>query len=117
MNRQKQSRSGAAGGARGRPWPTPWSVVAGRADVRPLVGRSIGLSLFAIRPHGRPVRLHLEIVDPDQEGFGRVVVTNLTRKTHPILRYDTGDVGRVGESFVDGRMESVLEFRIAPTGD
>jgi phenylacetate-CoA ligase len=39
--------------------------------------------------------LHVEIVDPDADGFGALVATNLVRCRFPIVRYDTGDVGRV----------------------
>jgi phenylacetate-CoA ligase len=45
--------------------------------------------------------VHVEIVDPNDKGIGRVVVTNLVRCQHPVVRYDTGDVGRL--ETVEGR--------------
>lgn len=39
--------------------------------------------------------VHLEIADPDEQGFGRVLVTNRVRCRHPLLRYDSGDRGRL----------------------
>jgi phenylacetate-coenzyme A ligase PaaK-like adenylate-forming protein len=39
--------------------------------------------------------LYVEIVEADGEGFGKLVATNLVRTHHPLVRYDTGDVGRV----------------------
>jgi phenylacetate-CoA ligase len=39
--------------------------------------------------------LHVEIVAPDADGYGALVATNLVRRRFPIVRYNTGDVGRV----------------------
>jgi phenylacetate-CoA ligase len=39
--------------------------------------------------------VHLEIVGPDADGFGSLVATNLVRQRFPLVRYQTGDVGRV----------------------
>jgi phenylacetate-CoA ligase len=36
-----------------------------------------------------------EIVEPDIEGFGNVIVTNLLRKRFPVFRYNLGDIGRL----------------------
>lgn len=57
-----------------------------------------------------PKMVHVEIVDPDQDGYGRVVVTHLIRKANPLVRYDTGDVGRLVSRIIDGRREQTLEF-------
>lgn len=43
----------------------------------------------------------LEIADADEEGFGRVIVSNLVRRRHPLLRYDSGDRGRLLPGFCD----------------
>ena len=37
----------------------------------------------------------LEVVDPDESGAGRLVSTNLTNYAFPIVRYDTGDIGKI----------------------
>jgi len=42
--------------------------------------------------------LYFEIVDPDPEGYGELVVTTLSRRTMPFIRYRVHDVTR----FVDG---------------
>lgn len=57
-----------------------------------------------------PKMVHVEIVDPDQDGYGKVVVTHLIRKANPLVRYDTGDVGRLSPRIIDGRREHTLEF-------
>lgn len=43
--------------------------------------------------------VHLEIVEPDEDGFGRVIVSNCIRRRHPLLRYDSGDRGRLSPGF------------------
>lgn len=39
--------------------------------------------------------IHVEIADPDPEGFGRVIITNLMRKRFPVFRYEIGDIGKL----------------------
>jgi phenylacetate-CoA ligase len=39
--------------------------------------------------------LHVEILQPDAEGYGALVATNLVRLRFPLVRYNTGDVGRI----------------------
>jgi len=36
----------------------------------------------------------VEIVDPDAEGFGEIVLTTVSRRVMPLIRYRTGDVAR-----------------------
>lgn len=52
--------------------------------------------------------LHVEVLEPDGDGFGNLVVTNLVRVTHPLLRFDTGDVGRLVDGTAD---EALVELR------
>lgn len=52
--------------------------------------------------------VHMEIGEPDSAGFGRLVATNLLRHRHPLLRYNTGDVGRIVESNAE---EVCIELR------
>lgn len=42
--------------------------------------------------------LLFEILDPDSKGYGEVVITTLSRRTHPLVRYRVRDVTR----FIDG---------------
>lgn len=37
----------------------------------------------------------VEIVDPDKEGYGTILVTNLIRKRFPLFRYAMGDIGKI----------------------
>ncbi|WP_341901741.1 hypothetical protein [Fluviicola taffensis] len=37
----------------------------------------------------------VEIFNPDSEGYGEIVVTNLIRKRFPLFRYRMGDIGKV----------------------
>jgi phenylacetate-CoA ligase len=39
--------------------------------------------------------LHVEIVAPDADGYGALVATNVVRRRFPLVRYNTGDVGRI----------------------
>lgn len=42
--------------------------------------------------------MYVEIRDPDAEGRGEIVLTNLESKAFPIIRYRTGDVGSLDPS-------------------
>jgi phenylacetate-CoA ligase len=53
--------------------------------------------------------IHVEIAEPDAEGFGRIIATNLLRERFPIFRYDMGDIGRLGQS--DGHPHLELRAR------
>lgn len=44
----------------------------------------------------------LQVVTPDEEGAGRLISTNLTNYAFPIVRYDTGDIGRVERAALCG---------------
>lgn len=63
--------------------------------------------------------IHVEIAEPDDEGFGRVLVTNLLRERFPIFRYDMGDIGRLGQSggrpHLELRARAPLSFAIDAT--
>ncbi len=37
----------------------------------------------------------VEIEDPDEEGFGNLIVTNLIRKRFPLFRYNMGDIAQL----------------------
>jgi phenylacetate-CoA ligase len=39
--------------------------------------------------------LQLEIIDPGPQGFGKIVATSLIRRRFPIIRYETGDLGKI----------------------
>ena len=42
--------------------------------------------------------MHVEILDPDAEGRGEIVLTNLESNAFPIIRYRTGDIGSLDPS-------------------
>lgn len=56
-----------------------------------------------------PELAHIEILDADETGVGRLVVTSLMRFRHPILRYDTGDRARLVAP-ASGEGPAVIEF-------
>lgn len=57
--------------------------------------------------------VYYEIVNPDENGIGELVVTTLTNEIMPLLRYRVGDlVQRAGENYlVHGRSRDVLRGR------
>jgi phenylacetate-coenzyme A ligase PaaK-like adenylate-forming protein len=48
--------------------------------------------------HTRDCDLLFEIIDPDENGMGEVVLTTLGREGMPLIRYRTGDIGCFTES-------------------
>lgn len=54
--------------------------------------------------------MYVEVLEPDQDGFGRLVLTNLIRRRNPLLRYDCGDRGRVSTITYGNRTMGLLEF-------
>ena len=86
--------------------------------LREVFGRGVSLSsiygsaetgIWAVQPPSchrdcyvyHPGIVHLQVVEPDEKGFGQLVVTNLVRTQFPVVRYDTGDSGRL--EAVEGR--------------
>jgi phenylacetate-coenzyme A ligase PaaK-like adenylate-forming protein len=55
--------------------------------------------------------MHVEIAAADGDGYGNIVTTNLVRTRHPLLRYDSGDVGRMVLSSKCPRECRLLELR------
>ncbi|MDZ4837594.1 MAG: hypothetical protein SGJ27_27730 [Candidatus Melainabacteria bacterium] len=55
--------------------------------------------------------MHIEILEPDDDGFGRMVLTNLVRTRNPLCRYDCGDIGRITETEHRGQQRNMLEFK------
>src|SRR5262249_33262416 len=45
--------------------------------------------------HVNDAELWIEIVDLDEEGYGEVVFTTLSRTTMPLIRYRTRDIARL----------------------
>ena len=52
----------------------------------------------------------VEIENPDENGNGLIVVTNLLRKRFPLMRYSMGDIGRV--EYKDDKRFLVLKSRV-----
>ncbi len=44
--------------------------------------------------HVNEFDFHLEIVEPDTDGYGEIVLTTVSRRVMPLIRYRTGDVAR-----------------------
>lgn len=55
--------------------------------------------------------VHIELIDPDEEGFGTMILTNLIRTRFPLLRYNTGDIVRLSKEKFQGAEFNVIEFR------
>lgn len=54
---------------------------------------------------------HVEIESADADGYGEIVFTNLCRKRFPVVRYATGDMGRVELREVSGSVATILELK------
>jgi len=72
----------------------------------------LGANLGAECPAKAGYHLHeydyaVEVVDPDEEGFGEIVFTTLTRAVMPLIRYRTGDIARL----IPGPCSCGLPFR------
>ncbi|MBD2130327.1 hypothetical protein NDI39_15915 [Microcoleus sp. ZQ-A2] len=55
--------------------------------------------------------MHVEINNPNEEGFGTIIATNLIRSRNPLLRYDTGDIGRLSKIMYRGSRFNMLELK------
>lgn len=53
---------------------------------------------------------HLEILEPDSNGFGKIIVTNLIRKRFPVIRFDTGDLGKITTMRLSNKTWKILNF-------
>ena len=58
----------------------------------------------------------VEIINPDQDGYGTIAVTNTFRKRFPVFRYAIGDLGRWvevnGKSFLELKSRETKSFII-----
>ena len=48
--------------------------------------------------HIRSCDHYFEVLDPDEEGYGEIAVTTFRHEAMPLLRYRTGDFGRIDRS-------------------
>lgn len=48
--------------------------------------------------HFRNLDHLIEIIDPDEEGYGELAVTTFSHQAMPLLRYKTGDIAKIGTS-------------------
>jgi phenylacetate-CoA ligase len=63
-------------------------------------------------------RVLTEIVNADEEGFGRVVITPFLNRAMPLIRYDIGDIGRiVDDECPCGRTLPLLELKGSRVSD
>lgn len=66
-----------------------------------------------------PELVFVEIDDPDEDGYGQAVITNICKKRFPVLRYKTDDVGRIqeknGVQYFEFKERGEYTFRIHGT--
>lgn len=56
--------------------------------------------------------VHVDIVDPDSDGFGEIAVTELNSRSVPFINYKIGDMGRILDSGCEcGRPFEAVEIR------
>jgi phenylacetate-CoA ligase len=55
--------------------------------------------------------MHVELANVDEQGFGNLILTNLVRGRNPLLRYDSGDTGRLSCIEYGGSKLRMLELR------
>lgn len=56
--------------------------------------------------------IELEILNPDMDGYGHVVITELNSKAFPFIRYDIGDIARyIDQQCCCGRPYRLIELK------
>jgi len=50
----------------------------------------------------RAADMLFEVNAPDADGYGEILITTLRREAMPLIRYRTGDIGKLSETMVDG---------------
>ena len=53
----------------------------------------------------------VEIIDPDEYGYGAIVVTIKSRKRFPVVRYSIGDIGKLSIFDFDNQQYRLLEVK------
>ncbi len=80
-----------------------------------------GIIGFECRHGGMHVvpTVHLEVADPDEDGYGELVVTELNSRSVPFIRYRIGDRGRIaaGAECECGRPYPIMEISGGRTHD
>lgn len=75
-------------------WQTTVLIGYGSTEI----GASLGIECRVKNGyHLNEFDFFVEIMDPDAEGYGEVVVTTLNRSTMPLIRYRTRDIARILE--------------------
>jgi phenylacetate-CoA ligase len=85
-------------------WKAPLVMTYGSAETATVLGFEC---LRRDGYHLNEFDFFVEILDPDEEGFGEVVVTTARRKVMPLIRYRTRDVAR----FLPGDCSCGFPFR------
>ncbi len=75
--------------------------------------------IWGYQPHDLPLNcyiyppeiIHIEIIAPDEDGFGNMILTNLVRTRNPLCRYESGDVGRITSRILGDEEVHILEFK------
>jgi phenylacetate-CoA ligase len=73
-------------------WGAPLCMTYGSAEAASLLG------FECLRREGYHLNdfdFFVEIMNPDKEGYGEVVITTVSREVMPLIRYRTGDVARL----------------------
>lgn len=51
--------------------------------------------------HETEESVYVEVINPDENGFGNYIITSLINRAMPLIRYDIGDIGNIVENTCD----------------
>lgn len=66
--------------------------------------------------HETEESVYVEVINPDENGFGNYIITSLINRAMPLIRYDIGDIGNIVENTCDcGKKGRILNIQSGRT--
>lgn len=60
----------------------------------------------------------VEVINQDEEGYGNLIITSLVNRAMPLIRYEIGDIGRIGDNSCDcGKTGKIIQLKSGRTYD
>lgn len=68
------------------------------------------------RLHETEESVYVEVVNPDENGYGNYIITSLINRAMPLIRYDIGDIGNIVENTCDcGKKGRIIDIQSGRT--